>query len=292
MEQGKLPQGMGEGENPEGVNPAESARGEAKMPFKKKKAAPGKLISILSWIVIVALLVSTGVLYNSKNMLTEEKNLLQNQLEATLQAKAAVQEELEETTAAKQDLETTVDEITAQAQALAREVEAEKAAKRSVTAQLGAKVKEIEGLRRSLQAERAEKTALTQGLTELTQGKKDLQEQLEQLKVAKESLEKRLKVVLRKSGVRLEKIVVKPEEAKTPSVDGEVLVVNREFDFVVINLGFDHGLDIGSVLEVFSGEQVLGKVQIEKIYGNMSAATILPESQKDLIREGHSVRVL
>ena len=72
--------------------------------------------------------------------------------------------------------------------------------------------------------------------------------------------------------------------------EGQVLVVNKEFDFVVINLGENDGLKIGSKLQVLKDEQVLGTVEVEKIYGNMSAATIMPDAQKDKIKEGCTVR--
>ena len=74
--------------------------------------------------------------------------------------------------------------------------------------------------------------------------------------------------------------------------DGEVVVVNREYDFIVMNLGKNHGLSIGQEFQIVRGTQVLGKVKVEKVYDELSAAAILPESQKNNIREGDSVRAL
>jgi hypothetical protein len=37
---------------------------------------------------------------------------------------------------------------------------------------------------------------------------------------------------------------------------------------------------------------VLGRVKVEKIYDELSAAAILPDSRKDTIREGDAVRAL
>jgi hypothetical protein len=37
---------------------------------------------------------------------------------------------------------------------------------------------------------------------------------------------------------------------------------------------------------------VLGRVKVEKVYDELSAAAILPESQKNNIREGDAVKAL
>ena len=76
------------------------------------------------------------------------------------------------------------------------------------------------------------------------------------------------------------------------SADGQVVVVNREYDFIVMNLGKNHGLSVGQEFQIVRGAEVLGKVKVEKVYDELSAATILPESQKDRIREGDTVKAL
>ena len=73
---------------------------------------------------------------------------------------------------------------------------------------------------------------------------------------------------------------------------GQVVVVNREYDFIVINLGKNHGLSVGQEFQIVRGDQVLGKAKVEKIYDELSAAAILPESQKNNIREGDAVKAL
>ena len=75
-------------------------------------------------------------------------------------------------------------------------------------------------------------------------------------------------------------------------LEGQVIVVNREYDFIVMNIGKNHGLAVGQEFQIVRGSQVLGKVKVEKIYNELSAAAILPESNKALIREGDAVKAL
>ena len=70
------------------------------------------------------------------------------------------------------------------------------------------------------------------------------------------------------------------------------MVVNREYDFIVMNMGKNQGLSVGQEFQIVRNNQVLGKVKIEKVYDELSAAAILPDSKKDSIREGDAVRAL
>ncbi len=85
-----------------------------------------------------------------------------------------------------------------------------------------------------------------------------------------------------------------PAAAETSSMlsDGRVVVVNREYDFIVMNLGKNQGIAIGQELQIVRDHSVLGKVKVEKVYDELSAATILPESQKESIREGDLVKAI
>ena len=106
--------------------------------------------------------------------------------------------------------------------------------------------------------------------------------------------------------VELEKVTVTNEQAAAggaalpvsasgsgqTGTEGQIVVVNREYDFIVMNLGRHHGLSVGQEFAVVRGGDVLGKVKVEKVYDELSAAAILPESKKEAIREGDLVRPL
>lgn len=86
--------------------------------------------------------------------------------------------------------------------------------------------------------------------------------------------------------VELEKIVVKT----TPRLIGKVLTVNKEYSFVVVNLGRENKLKLGDVLSVYRNDEFIGRVQVEKVEEMVCAAAILPEWQDREFRENDEVR--
>ena len=75
------------------------------------------------------------------------------------------------------------------------------------------------------------------------------------------------------------------------AMNGEVLIVNKKFDFVIINIGKYDGLSPGDNLEVYRNSEFLAKAQVEKLYDRMSAATILPQYTKVAIKPGDQVLI-
>jgi hypothetical protein len=253
---------------------------------KKSTLSDGKNTNAIFLAVIAVLAITTLFLFIAKNNLAAKNQMLQNDLDAAIAAKVTVEKQLAETAAIKEQLQKSVDDLKSQAEALSAQVAQEKKLKDNAIAQLNEKLQEAETLKANLDAER-QQTALLK--TTYQKEADALKSQLNEVKMAKESLEKKLKDTLAKKGIKLEKIVVKPETGDLVS-EGQVLVVNKEFDFVVVNLGENDGLKVGSKLQVYKDDQTLGTVEVEKIYGNMSAATLLPDADKDKIKEGCSVR--
>jgi predicted RNase H-like nuclease (RuvC/YqgF family) len=70
----------------------------------------------------------------------------------------------------------------------------------------------------------------------------------------------------------------------------KILTVNRQFNFVVINLGFKDRLRVGDRLVVEKDGVEIGTVEVEKSYEHFSAATIINEGRKTPFQEGFSVR--
>lgn len=71
----------------------------------------------------------------------------------------------------------------------------------------------------------------------------------------------------------------------------QVLSVNRQFNFVVVNVGLRDRLKIGDTLRVEQNGKLIGRIQVEKLYENFSACTILEEVQPAHIGEGDLVRI-
>lgn len=71
----------------------------------------------------------------------------------------------------------------------------------------------------------------------------------------------------------------------------QVLSVNRQFNFVVVNMGFRHRLKVGDILHVEEKGKLVGRIQVEKLYENFSACKIIEETQPTQIKEGDFVRL-
>lgn len=71
----------------------------------------------------------------------------------------------------------------------------------------------------------------------------------------------------------------------------QVLSVNRQFNFVVVNMGIQDRVKMGDTLRVEQGGKLIGRVTIEKLYENFSACTITEEISPHKIEEGDLVHL-
>lgn len=71
---------------------------------------------------------------------------------------------------------------------------------------------------------------------------------------------------------------------------GRILLINRKFNFVVMNMGSKQGLKVGDAFMVHEGNESVAKVEIEKLYDDFAAAKILEHyGDKSLLKEGNLV---
>lgn len=104
---------------------------------------------------------------------------------------------------------------------------------------------------------------------------------------AKRALETRLsKFRETASVVELERIEVKPAS----ELVGKVLMVNKEYSFVVIDLGKKDGLQLEDILSVYHNNEFIGKVQVQRLEEEISAVAVLPEWQNVEFSENDKVK--
>ena len=70
---------------------------------------------------------------------------------------------------------------------------------------------------------------------------------------------------------------------------GNVLLVNRQYNFAVVNLGSRQGLNLDNILSVQHNGTEIAKVRVEKLYDDYAAAYIVEEQSEHPIAEGDSV---
>ena len=220
-----------------------------------------------------------------------ENDDLKLTLQRTQQGKAAVEDELGRT---RKELSGSKEELASAVQA-----------QETLTKSVEDREQEIARLTRDLDQTKGHTQQLQAQVSSLQSERDAAKRQLADTETAKGELEAKVMELSDRPTVELGKVrVTSPGEPSASSkaalapvaiasaASGQVVVVNREYDFVVMNLGKNHGLNIGQEFQIVRDNQVLGKVKVEKVYDELSAAAILPESQKDNIREGDAIRAL
>ncbi len=122
--------------------------------------------------------------------------------------------------------------------------------------------------------------------------------------IARTNAEKRLMLVMKRRDVpegrldnfnsvsqpiELERIVIKQV---SDALVGKVIKVDKKYAFVVLDLGNRDNLKVVDILSVYRGDRFIGKVRVERLEDDRSAASILPEWQNVQFREGDRVKLV
>jgi hypothetical protein len=219
-----------------------------------------------------------------------EKDELEARLQEVEQIKARIEQNLERTRA---DLAKSAEELAAAIEAqtkLTQAVEDREAEITRLTGDLTQARQDAQGIAGQLSTLQADREAMRQQVADLEQAKGELESKVMELSGDRPMVELGKVVVSGQPGSMGPTSVL--GGASKVTSDGQVVVVNREYDFIVMNLGRNHGLAIGQEFQIVRNDEVLGLVKVEKVYDELSAATIVQESQPDTIREGDLVRAL
>ncbi|MFH1776791.1 MAG: hypothetical protein ABH952_04430 [Candidatus Omnitrophota bacterium] len=261
----------------------------------------GKLgIIFLIFISIIAISAAVA-LYTIKEDERNKRITAENKNTDLTAQKKKLERNLNETMEIKDKLQVDLAEQRLKAQQLAAQLEEELIEKENLQAQISAKEQETANLKDKIKNERETKLKLTNELSKTKREHSKLQNEYDQLRMAKEALEEKISARRTNGVVGLEKIVVMGKDGKLVSqpalseellqaLNGEVLVVNKEFSFVVINLGNRDGLGQEMLLGIFRDDKLLAKVQVERIFDNMASAIILPEYNNVELKEGDRVK--
>jgi phage-related minor tail protein len=230
----------------------------------------------------ICLLCTAGLLFfviqeKNKRIETEQELLL------TQKAKESLEIELEQTQLKLMQLKD-------RAKLLAQQIKQEKSNYRAALEKIENKDMQIQELEDSLTQEMQQRENIANALAQLKESYSSLEQELKKTKREAKELRENLSKFTKKTGVELKKIIVKPPKKR--SLSGRVLVVNREFDFVVIDLGRENDVRIGDQFVIYQGSQEVGKVKVEKVYDLFSTASMLPGSQERKIREDSIVKSL
>lgn len=127
---------------------------------------------------------------------------------------------------------------------------------------------------------------------QLAKAKSDYQELVQKIEATveeKTALEEKIKARLSASaGVELKKIVVK----LTPPPEGEVIEVNKKYNFAIVTLGLKDDIKSGDLFGLYRKDQLIARAVAENIYEDMSSIVLLEEWQEVPILKGDTVKLL
>ena len=200
-------------------------------------------------------------------------------------ARRGAERRAQEAVAARQELELRVGEMLATHAQVQADLQGEQERSRQLSETLAATRGQLEKMTASLAEER-------QGVRTLQARLGAMQQQMDQLQgeLALTFQERQQGAAARGAGpVQLERIVVSNEAL--PGLRGRVVSVHREWDFLIINLGWD-AVNIGDTVSIFREEQLLAKARVERVQEDVCAATVLPGWDMGTISVNDEAQVL
>ena len=209
---------------------------------------------------LFALLIASAYLYTLKE---GEKTLrinTQKQLAETVQKKIAVETKLIETTQVKERIE--------------KELDSGKEKICMLEKQLEEKNRQMQLALDRIEIETTARANVEKRLMMVMRGKDLPEEKLNRFDFASQPIE-------------LEKIVIKQV---SDTLVGKVIKVDKKYAFVVLDLGNRDNLRVVDILSVYRGNKFIGKVRVERLEDDRSAAVILPEWINTQFKEGDKVR--
>jgi len=198
----------------------------------------------------------------------------------------ALTEELEELKKEKEEFSKSIEEKEELYEKLTEEFSASEQKIKELEAQLKAEVERSQKLGELYKEQQAEVSKLTE--SQAQQAAKAQEVQDNELEISDEEV---LDDVV-SMGVELEEIVVFPgspivknsisdflsEESNATlktMLDGRILSVDLETEFVIVSLGKKDGLKVGHILSVYRNENYMGDIKITRLQSEMSAADLV-----------------
>jgi len=263
----------------------------------RKAGVPITIILIVSIIIVLSLAVSGFYLFQKERARTIE---LQDQIDEISTKQRITETKLKESENVISDLQTKLKDAQVQIDTLNSGLQQEKTARQEALAKM-------EQLRTDLEQQKGFRSDLENKLSQAQKDVRKTQSRLRDLESQKAELELKVNNLEKESeNVELGKIQVVPEataiaagakrqarrtqapaqepavvtqkKENAPSVtvqQGNVLVINKDYNFVVINLGNKDGVAIGNTFAVYHNNKYIGDIKIEKVHDSMAAAGLL-----------------
>lgn len=268
------------------------------------------LLPILVVLIIISLAIVGGLVYFYQKEHAQNIQLQEQIIELEKRQKIT-EDKLSESKKTAAEFQLKLQETRNQVDSLTEELTQEKSAHTETSNKLDQFTKDL-AQQKSLRQDLEDK------LNQLQEDSRKTKEQLKLIQQQKTELEEKIKnAEVGEGGVELGKVVVNNDanvsvvnpskgkiqdfESKVTKVnrkekvpqlkvsEGKVMVVNKEFNFAVINLGSKDGIKLGDEFSVLSNSgNPIGDLKVEKVHESMSAAGFSADL-KDFIKENDKI---
>lgn len=218
-------------------------------------------LSVISGLMFCVAAAFALVLINERSRSVDA----QSQLEVANDARRIAEDELVKIKGQISDMETSLADATAKTTVLQNDLNKELSSKNNLQIQLNEKNKQM--------------SVLQQQYDKLLEEKKNLEQQ-------SKASETEVPIVAKEAA----EISPAPgEETSSKLLEGEVLVINKDYNFIVINIGRKSGVAEGDSFTIMNDSKVIGKAVVQKIYDTMSSANLSAETDIANISKGNKV---
>lgn len=244
----------------------------------------------LAGILIICIITAISVLFHKQREQEMEKaRSIQEKMQAVSAERIIIAKKTKEATVKKEMFLTELNRHDQKIQGIQTDISDARLEKEELDDQLSQKRKVISKLEDRLDLALRQESALE---AQLDNAKSDYQETVDEigsLREEKVALEEKIKSrIPPPKGVELKKIVVR----LTPPLEGKILEVNKEYNFVVIDLGIGDNVKNGDLFNIYREGQLIAIAAAENIYEEMSSVTVLDEWLDVPILNGDTVRLV
>lgn len=265
-------------------------------------ADKSKVPVIIMFILLLVSIAAAGLSFMSLEKEKQNSTKLATKVEELEAKKIAASKTIDRLTQESEELKAKLRDSDMRIASLGDELSLEKKSRTEAFA-------EVDRIRKEAAALASVKSDLEKKLSEKEGQLKNIQDELA---AAKNSLQQKIKDAEEKGqNVQLDKIVISSQSQPAPEVsrvedsenpaqeqqgssvrvplEGKVLVVNKEYDFIVINLGQKDGINVQDVLGIYHKNKLLGEAKVEEVRDTMSVATPLSVGLAVRIKEDDKV---
>ncbi len=264
-----------------------------------------KIFKIVLALLIVASLTSAALAvigFIGKEREYIKRLVVEDKLAAILKEKRILEKEMEVVKSAKEQSESKVAKLEEKLKSVSAQLTTIKQKEEATASELELKSAELAKIKVDMDNEKKEKLAISKKLESIQSDFEKAKKEASMLINEKMDLEKKILELQEKQAVNLDKIVVNTGEADFPAsatheaspavkpiMQGKVLVVNKEYNFIVSDIGQDKNVQKGMTFDIMDGAKTLGQAEIDKVYDTMSSATVLPGSKINEMKKGNTI---